>query len=111
MPRHQACRQQSTALSQRRKRLDLLSTPTLVRLAHVGGRLDGGDELQHHVGNTSDADDRGGDLAEDVAVQNDAANEDIDWRGKNQLATTAGIGFDSNNLQTPRPRKENRKEA
>jgi hypothetical protein len=46
-----------------------------------------------------------------VAVQDDAANEDVDWEGKDQLATSVRMGFDSNNLQTPRPRKENRKEA
>lgn len=64
--------------SLRRKRLDLLGAPALVRLAHIGGRLDRRNELQHQVSNTSDADDGGGDLAEDVVVEKDAADEDVD---------------------------------
>lgn len=58
--------------------LDLLGTPALVGLAHVGRRLDGGDELEDKVGNTGDTDDGGGDLTQDVVVEENAADEDVD---------------------------------
>jgi len=58
--------------------LDLLGTPTLIGLAHVGWRLDGGDELEDEVGNTGDTDDGSSDLTQDVAVEDNAADEDVD---------------------------------
>jgi len=48
--------------------LDLLGTPALVSLAHVGGRLDGGDELEGDVSETDEADQRAVDDAQHVVV-------------------------------------------
>jgi hypothetical protein len=58
--------------------LDLLGTPALVGLAHVGGGFDGGNELEDDVADTGDADDGGGNLTQDVSVKDDAADEDVD---------------------------------
>lgn len=58
--------------------LDLLGTPALVRLAHVRGGLDRRDELEDQVANTGDADDRGGDVAQNKVMQEDGADEDVD---------------------------------
>lgn len=57
----------------------LLGAPAGVGLAHVGGRLDGGDELEHDVDDADQADDRAGDDAQDVVVEEDGADEDVDW--------------------------------
>lgn len=92
-----------------RTRLDLLSTPALVRLAHVRRRLDGRDELQGHVSDTGEANQGGGDDAEHVVVQQNGANEDVDCEWVS--LTLARRRWDRSNLQTPRPRKENKKEA
>jgi hypothetical protein len=59
--------------------LDLLSAPASVRLPHVGGRLDGGDELEGDVADTDQADDRTGNDPEDMVVEKDAADKDVDW--------------------------------
>lgn len=60
-------------------RLDLLSTPASgVGLAHVGRGLDRGNELEGDVGDTEDANDATGDLAEDLVAEDEAADEDVD---------------------------------
>lgn len=71
--------------------LDLLSTPALVGLAHVGGGLDGGNELESQVSETSETDDGASDVAEHVAVEEKTANEDVDWGGRT-LASGAICG-------------------
>lgn len=58
--------------------LHLLGAPAGVRLAHVGRRLDGGDKLEGDVADADDADDGAGDDAEDVVVEQDAADKDVD---------------------------------
>lgn len=58
--------------------LDLLSTPTLVGLAHVGRRLDGGDEFKDNVSDTGESNNAAGDIAKDVAMDQDGADENVD---------------------------------
>lgn len=58
--------------------LDLLRSPAGVRLTHVCGGFDGRDELEGDVGNTDNTDDGAGDLAQDVVVEEDGADEDVD---------------------------------
>lgn len=58
--------------------LDLLGAPALVGLAHVGGGLDGGDELEGDVADADDADDGARDDAQHVVVQQDATHEDVE---------------------------------
>lgn len=58
--------------------LNLLSAPALVGLAHVGGGLDGRNELESQVSETSETDDGASDVAEHVAVEEETANEDVD---------------------------------
>ena len=59
----------------------LLGAPASVGLAHVGGRLDGRDELEDDVDDTDQADDRAGDDAQDAVVEQDGADEDVDYFG------------------------------
>lgn len=59
--------------------LDLLGTPALVGLAHVGRGLDGGDELECDVGDADEADDGAGDDAQNVIGEEDGADEDVDF--------------------------------
>lgn len=59
-------------------RLDLLSTPAGVGLAHVGRGLDRGDELENGVADTDHANDATGDVVEDVVAEEEAAEEDVD---------------------------------
>ncbi len=58
--------------------LDLLGAPALVGLAHVGGGLDGGDELEGDVADADEADDAARDDAQDAVVEQDAADEDVE---------------------------------
>lgn len=59
--------------------LDLLGTPASgLGLAHVGRGLDRGNELEGDVGDTDDADNATGNLAEDLVAEDEAADEDVD---------------------------------
>ena len=58
--------------------LHLLGAPALIRLAHVGRRLDGRDELKDKVANTGDADDRPRNNTQHMIVQENRADEDVD---------------------------------
>lgn len=59
--------------------LDLLGTPASVfGLAHVGRGLDGGNELESDVGNTGDAHNATGDLAENTVADHQRAEEDVE---------------------------------
>lgn len=62
------------------RNLDLLSTPTLVGLAHVGGGLNGGDELEGHVCDTDQTDQRAVNDAKCAVVQQDGTDKDVDYR-------------------------------
>lgn len=57
--------------------LDLLGAPALVGLAHIGGRLDGGDELEDGVGDTDEADDGASDDAQGTVVEQDGTDKDV----------------------------------
>lgn len=64
----------------RRLCLDLLCAPASIRLAHVRGWLDGRDELERGVRDTDKANyGAKDDLPCRFIVENDAADEDIDW--------------------------------
>lgn len=58
--------------------LDLLRAPVVV-LAHVRGWLYRGNVLEDDVSNTDEADDRAGDVAQDTIVQQERADEDVDY--------------------------------
>lgn len=58
--------------------LDALGAPPGVGLAHVGGGLDGGDELEGDVGDADDADDAAGDDEPGAVAEDEAADEDVD---------------------------------
>ena len=59
--------------------LDLLGTPAgNLSLAHVGGGLDRGNELEANVGETDDTNDTTSNLAEDHVTEDQAADEDVD---------------------------------
>lgn len=59
--------------------LDLLSTPAGIRLAHVRGGFDRGDELEGGVRDTDEADNGAADdLPDRAGVENNDADEDVD---------------------------------
>lgn len=59
--------------------LHLLGSPAGVGFAHVGGRLDLGDELENDVGEADDADHGARDDAEPAGAEEDGADEDVDY--------------------------------
>ena len=58
--------------------LDALGAPAGVGLPHVGGGLDGGDELEADVGEADDADDAAADDEPEAFAEDEAADEDVD---------------------------------
>lgn len=58
--------------------LHLLGAPAGIGLAHVGGRLDGGYELEHDVADADEADNGAGDDAQPAVVQQNRADEDVE---------------------------------
>ena len=99
--------------------LDLFGAPPGIRLAHVRGRLDGRDELKGSVRDANEPDDgTPDDLPRRVAVEDDDADEDVDFvfpltvsrcaRGpQKEGCYLKGAG---QNLQIPPPMKEKRNE-
>lgn len=71
--------------------LDLLRAPAELRLPHVGGGLDGGDELEGGVADADEADDGAGDDAQDVAVEEDAADEDVEGAAADEGEEEGGV--------------------
>ena len=61
------------------ERLDLLSTPAPIRLAHILWRLNTGDELKHHVNQADYPNDRAEDDIHGVVLEQDGAAEDVDY--------------------------------
>jgi len=59
--------------------LNLLRAPAGVRFPHVGRGFDGGNELEGDISHTDQANDGAGNNSQDAVVEEDAANEDIDW--------------------------------
>lgn len=74
--------------------LYLLGAPALVGLAHVGGGLDGGDELEGDVGEADQADDAAGDNAQDAVVEEDGADEDVEDAAAEEAEHEGGIARD-----------------
>ena len=59
--------------------LNLFGAPACdIGLAHVARGLNRGDELENGVSDTDNADDTSSDVAEDVAAEEQGAEEDID---------------------------------
>lgn len=56
----------------------LLCAPAAVGLAHVGWRLDLGDELEDDVGDADEADNGAGNDLEDIVGEKNGANEDVE---------------------------------
>lgn len=78
--------------------LYLLGAPAGVGLPHVGGGLDGGDEFEDGVADADEADDGAGDYAQDVAVQQDGADEDVEGatadEAEEEGRVTRDLGWD-----------------
>lgn len=74
--------------------LDLLGAPAGVGLPHVGGRLDGGDELEDDVAHTDKPDDGAGDDAQHAVVQQDGAHEDVEGAAPDEGEEEGGVARD-----------------
>lgn len=71
--------------------LDLLSAPGVVGLAHVGWGLNGRDELQSKVSDTGEADNRTGNVLQDMTVQHERADEDVNFPAKSVCARASDL--------------------
>jgi hypothetical protein len=65
-------------LRDRCKSLHLLSAPPTICLAHILRRLDGRDELENHVRDADDTNDRPEDDVHGIMLKEDGAAEDVD---------------------------------
>jgi hypothetical protein len=74
--------------------LYLLGAPAGVGLPHVGGGLDGGDELQDGVADADEADDGTRDYAQDVAVQQDGADKDVEGAAADEAEEEGRVARD-----------------
>lgn len=77
-----------------RSPLHLLSSPSGIGLAHVGGRLDRGNELEHDVAHADEADDRARDDAQHAVVQQDRSDEDVEGTTANEGEEKRGVARD-----------------
>lgn len=59
--------------------LDLLGTPSLIGLAHIGRWLDGGHEFQRSVYNARESDDGARYVSCPVKREQERADEDVDY--------------------------------
>jgi hypothetical protein len=94
-------------------RLDLLSTPAPIRLAHILWRLNTGDELEHHVDQADYPDDRAEDDVYGVVLEQDGAAEDVNYLASARIRGLGqeGEGEEDGDIQIPLPMNENRKLA
>lgn len=74
--------------------LYLLGAPAGVSLPHVGWGLDGGDELEDGVADANEADDGAGDYAQDMAVQQDGADEDVEGAAADEAEEEGRVARD-----------------
>lgn len=74
--------------------LHLFGAPASVGLAHVGRRLDGGDELENDVADTNEADDGAGEDAQDAVVQEDGADKDVEGAATDEGEEEGGVARD-----------------
>lgn len=74
--------------------LYLLGAPAGVGLPHVGGGLDGGDELENGVADADKADDGASNYAQDVAVEQDGADEDVEGAAADEAEEEGGVARD-----------------
>lgn len=101
--RRRRCRSSSSSRRSRKRAssqvsLHLLGAPAGIGLAHVGGRLDGGDELEHNVADADEADDGAGDNAQPAVVQQDRADKDVEGaaadEGEEERGVSRDLGWD-----------------
>lgn len=71
--------------------LHLLGAPAGIRLAHVGWRLDGGDEFEHNIADADEADDGAGDDAQPAVVQQDRADEYVEGAAADEGEEEGGV--------------------
>lgn len=74
--------------------LHLLGAPAGVGLAHVGGRLDAGDELEDDVADADEADEGAGDDAQHAVVQQDRADKDVKGAAADKGEEEGGVARD-----------------
>lgn len=74
--------------------LHLLGAPAGVGLPHVGGGLDGGDELEDGIADADEADDGARDYAQDVAVEQDGADEDVEGAAADEAEEEGRVARD-----------------
>lgn len=90
--------------------LHLLCAPTSVGVPHVVRRLDLRRKLQTAVAQSYDDDNRARQNACPSTLQDDAANEDVDYDSLVDSPASWNL-FSPSDSQTPRPIKENRNDA
>lgn len=74
------------------ERLDLLSTPAPIRLAHILWRLNTGNELEHHVDQADYPNDRAEDDVHGVVLEQDGAAEDVDYPASARIRVSGEEG-------------------
>lgn len=88
-------------------RLDLFRAPAGIGIAHVGRRLDRGNEFEDAVRQANDTNNRAGNDAPPSITDSYGSYKDVDCR---RVSVSSMASF-VDNSQTPRPMKENMKEA
>ena len=91
----------------RRLALNLFCTPTGVGIAHVGGRLNGGNEFERRVHDTAKDDDATRNVVDCVILKAETADQNVDYI----LVRTYVVPWLRLDLQIPRPKKLNKNEA
>lgn len=74
--------------------LYLLGAPAGVGLPHVGGGLNRGDELKDSVADANEANNRARDYAQDVAVEQDGADEDVEGAAADEAEEEGRVARD-----------------
>jgi hypothetical protein len=97
------------------RHLHLLSAPPGLSLTHTRRRLDARDELKGGVRDTYSAYDSAKDIAQDMVVEEDCADEDVDCvllSAVDRMSSTHRTETrKKGHVQIPRPKNENRNEA
>lgn len=74
--------------------LHLFGAPAGVGLPHIGGGLDRRDELKDGVTNANETDNRARDYAQDVAVEQDGADEDVEGAAADEAEEEGRVARD-----------------
>ena len=89
-------------------RLHLLCAPSSICFPHVLRWLDGGNEFEDYVCDPYDTNHRPKDYERETITKENRSGEDVDYTLSVSSLCCANV---QGNIQTPRPMKENKKEA